>query len=404
MSAIVRSPGAPRLLILSIIARLPLTMFSIALLLQAQHLTGSFAAGGLVTGGYALALGIGGPVLGHLVDRRGQTVVLVASAGATAALLLAIALLPTGASLVVIVALAAGIGLTSPPVGACVRSLFGTVLPDQESVQAAYAVDATASELTWMSGPPVALGLGVVWSTGAALAIGGLMLLVATVAFAVQPASRGWTPSGIGARPRGGSLRAPAMRTLVVVLVAVGVLFGAVEVAITGAAESLGTKGLAAPLMALWGAGSLAGGVLAARTASRRRDTKGLIVLLGALSVGHASLAMAAGSAYVLGALLFIAGAAIAPSYTAVYAIVDRVTPTGTLTEAFAWLSTAVAVGGAIGAAGAGSLADSAGPAAVFAFAGAAGALALTTTAIRVRTLAPSGGFLPTVPVPVGAD
>jgi predicted MFS family arabinose efflux permease len=275
-------------------------------------------------------------------------------------------------------------------------------------VQAAYAVDATASELTWVSGPPVALGLGVLWSTGAALAIGGLVALVATIAFAVQPASRGWRPSGLSARPRGGSLRAPAMRTLVVVLIAVGMLFGAVEVAITGAAESLGTKSLAAPLMALWGAGSLAGGLLAARAASRPRDTKDLMFLLGALMLGHASLVTAVGSAYALGALLLLAGAAIAPTYTAVYAIVDRVTPAGTLTEAFAWLTTAVAVGSAVGAALAGSLADSAGPAAVFAFAGAAGALALTTTAVRLHTLAPhvSGGFVPAsgVPLVVRAD
>ena len=55
-------------------------MLSIGLLVHAQHLTGSFAAAGLVAGAYAVALGVGGPLLGRLVDRRGQTPVLLGDA------------------------------------------------------------------------------------------------------------------------------------------------------------------------------------------------------------------------------------------------------------------------------------------------------------------------------------
>ena len=89
-------------------------MLSIGLLVHTQHLTGSFAAAGVVTGVYAIALGVGGPLLGRLVDRRGQTSVLLASATVAAALLVAIAVQPVGASLAVLLALAAGIGLADP--------------------------------------------------------------------------------------------------------------------------------------------------------------------------------------------------------------------------------------------------------------------------------------------------
>jgi len=85
------------MLTLSLIARLPVTMLSIGLLVHAQRLTGSFALAGLVTGAYALALGAGGPLLARLVDRRGQTSVLLVSATVSAALLLVLALLPVGA-------------------------------------------------------------------------------------------------------------------------------------------------------------------------------------------------------------------------------------------------------------------------------------------------------------------
>jgi MFS family permease len=96
MHSIASSAGLRRLFATSILARLPLAMLSIGLLVHAQHLTGSFAAAGVVTGVCAIALGVGGPLLGQLVDRRGQTLVLLGSATVAAALLVAIAVQPAG--------------------------------------------------------------------------------------------------------------------------------------------------------------------------------------------------------------------------------------------------------------------------------------------------------------------
>src|SRR5262249_7764697 len=66
--AVLAVPGAGALLSASVIARLPLAMLSLALLVHAEHLTGSFALAGLVSGGYTLGLGVGGPFLGLLPD------------------------------------------------------------------------------------------------------------------------------------------------------------------------------------------------------------------------------------------------------------------------------------------------------------------------------------------------
>jgi predicted MFS family arabinose efflux permease len=354
------------MLALSIVARLPLAMFSIALLVHTQRLTGSFAAAGLVTAAYAIAVGIGGPLLGRMVDRRGQTAVLAVTASVSASLSLAVALLPAGVALPVLIVLAAGIGLATPPVGACVR----TLLKDPR----AFAVEASAVELAWVFGPPLALGAGAIFSTGAALAGAGAVLLAGTVGFALHPASRAWRPSEpSSSRPRGGSLRAPAVRTLVLVMGAVGAIFGATEIGVTAATESLGSTAAAGPLLGVWGAGSLLGGVWLAR----RGGVAPLRPLLLALAVGHAALAFAAFDVFVLAALLLLAGAAIAPTYAVVYSLVEKAAPAGALTEAFAWLATAISVGAALGAALAGPVADTVGPVAVFGLAGAAGVAAL---------------------------
>jgi predicted MFS family arabinose efflux permease len=398
MNVLASNPGARRLFLLSLVARLPLPMLSIGLLVHTEHLTGSYAAAGLVAGVYAISLGLGGPLLGRLVDRRGQAPVLVFSALAEAILLAAIALVPAGAGPAVIAALAAGVGLATPPVGACLRALLPQLLPDSGAVRAAYAFEATAVELTWIVGPPVGLGLGALWSTGAALAAAGLVLLAATAAFAAQPAARAWHPAAEGARGRGGSLRAPAMQTLVVVLVGVGALFGAAEVGIAAAADALGSPGMTGPLLGLWGAGSLAGGLVATRLGGGARSAAGLALLLGALAAGHLALAAAAASVLVLAGALLVAGSAIAPAYATVYAMVDRAAPAGTVTEAFAWLATAVAIGASAGAAAAGAAADHAGPGAAFVIAGGAGALGLLALALRPGTLAERVGVLAVAP------
>jgi MFS family permease len=401
LNAIASAPGAVRLLGISVIARLPLAMLSIGLLVHAEHLTGSFAQAGVVTGAYAVALGVGGPLLGQLVDRRGQTLPLLAGAAAAAALLGAVAMLPKGAPFAVLVALAIAIGLATPPLGACVRTLLPAVLPDTGAVRAAYAVESSAVELTWVFGPPLALALGAVWSTGGALAAAGAVLVLGTAAFAALPVSRGWRPAPDVRRERGGSLRTPAMRTLLLVLLAAGVLFGAVEVAVTAACDALGSTAAAGPLLGLWGVGSLAGGVLAVRLGGGAHGAAGLSLVLGALTAGHLALVATAGSVFAIGLVLLVAGAAIAPTFASVFAMVDRAAPAGTVTEAFAWLNTAVAIGAALGAACAGALADQAGPAAAFALAGGAGAVALLATVLRSHTL--GGAAESGLPMPAAA-
>jgi MFS family permease len=377
--------SARALLAASLVARLPLAMFSIALLVHVRQLTGSFAAAGAATGAYAAAVGAGGPLLGRMADRRGHTAPLLGAAVAACGLLSALALLPHGAPGALVVGLAALLGLATPPVGPCARSVLPALLRDPAALRAAYAFESSAAELTFIFGPPLALGIGAAWSTGAALVAGGGMLLGATAAFALQPAARAHGEAA--ARASASALRSAGLRTLVLAFVALGVVFGAVEVGVTAAAGPLGGNGVAAPLLAVWGLGSLAGGVVASRLGGGAQSPRGLALVLAALAAGHLALAAALGSALALGGVLFLAGAAIAPTYASAYAMVDAVAPAGAVTEAFAWLATAVSVGAAAGAAAGGALVDTAGPGAAFGCAGAAGALAVAVALLRGATL-----------------
>lgn len=118
------------LLVTSLVARLPLAMFSISLLIRisllihVHRVTGSFAVAGAASGAYVIGRGLTSPLLGRLVDRHGQTAVLIACATASAILLVAVALLPASAPNPLVVVLSATIGTVSPPLAACVRALI----------------------------------------------------------------------------------------------------------------------------------------------------------------------------------------------------------------------------------------------------------------------------------------
>jgi predicted MFS family arabinose efflux permease len=167
----------------------------------------------------------------------------------------------------------------------------------------------------------------------------------------------------------------------------VSAVFGAVDVGVTAAAKALGSTADAGPVLGLWGVGSLVGGLVAARFGDASRRIGVLLLLLVGLAVGHGTLAAATSSVPAMAMVIFVAGAMIAPTYRSIYAFVDSAAPSGTVTEAFAWLEAAVCIGTALGSAGAGMVAQHVGPPSAFVLAVVAGAVGVAVAARGVRTL-----------------
>jgi hypothetical protein len=116
--------------------------------------------------------------------------VLISGAVLTAAALIGVGLLPAGTPPTVLIALAGCAGLTTPPLEPCVRTLLPKIAAHRSDPPGLFALESTVLELTFVFGPPLALGLGAAWSTGAALVISGLVMVVRAAAFTLQPASR----------------------------------------------------------------------------------------------------------------------------------------------------------------------------------------------------------------------
>ncbi|MCW2699953.1 MAG: major facilitator superfamily 1 [Blastococcus sp.] len=377
--AVWRLPSAPALLISGFAGRLPSAMVPLALLLMVQQQTGSYAIAGATSATLGIAMAVMAPVLGRLADRRGPRVVLFAEAAVYPLTLLALVAAVLGsAPAAVVIAASAAAGASTPLVSGTVRALWSRVDPGVRPT--AYALDATATELVFVAGPTAVATLTVFATPAVAVAVAGVLAVTGAVGIATSAAMRAWVPS---AGPQTGVLTtvlAPGMPRVLLSGSALMLGFGGLEVAIPAFADAAGAPGLSGLLLAVWSLGSVAGGLwFGARVVSASLPRQYRWGLLG-VTIGLVPLA-AISSPWVLGALLFLGGTAIAPTLTVQSSLVGSIAPAHATTEAFTWLSTVAFGASAVGAALGGALIE--GPAGVsgslmLAAVGAAVAVAVT--------------------------
>lgn len=356
--------GAPHVLALvvsSVLARTPIGMISLALVLYVERLTGSFGSAGAVTAAFAIAAGIASPLQGRLIDRVGQRRVLVPCVCAHAAAIAGIvALGETGAPPAVLAIVAGLAGAGTPPVGAALRPLWPILLDDEALLPAAYALDSILVEAVFSVGPLLTAALVALFSPVAALFAGAGITLLGTLWFAALPPSRQWRgePSTAG---WAGPLQAAGMLTLLVAAAGAGACFGVFEVALPAFGKDHGSASVGGPLITAWALGSMAGGIVYGALSERLGALRRAFLLLAALLPVVSALTLLASSLVAMAMLIPLAGVVIAPLQATQNQLVGLVAPAGTITEAYTWVLMGLVVGLAGGNALAGALVDASG-------------------------------------------
>ncbi|GLW58009.1 MFS transporter [Kitasatospora phosalacinea] len=370
------SPHVARLLGGTLIGRLPTGMAPIAILLLVRAEHGPLPLAGLLGALYGLAAAIGQPLLGRLVDHRGQRAVLfVSTLVASTAFLLLPATGPVRhpvlAALAVLVA-----GLATPPLTACLRALWPRVLPDAAPRRTALVLDSSSQGLVFVAGPLLAAGIATGAGALAALVATAALGLLGSALVATSPPCARWTPSApAGGGHWAGPLRAPGLRVLFAALTGTGVALGAVNVFALSLGDRHHAGWLAGVMPAALSLGSVLGGLAYGRRAWPGPPARHLVAAATGFAAGWtALLSDPVPAVALLGVLL--PGSFLAPLLAAAFLTVERLAPEDTSTQASAWLVACIGIGQAAGT-GLASLAVAAGPlpAALVPLAGAAGAL-----------------------------
>ena len=353
--------GLPGTLLFSstaLVARLPISMVSLGIVLLVSTATGSYGLAGSVSAAYLLANGGFAIAQGRLIDRHGQSRVLPAVVGIFGvALALLMWSVQAGWPVAVSYVLAAVCGAGLPSVGSCVRARWSHVLGSADQLQTAFALEAVADETVFMLGPILVTLLATIWHPVAGLTAALVAGVVGTLFFAAQRATE--PPAHprkefTGRRP---GMPWATVAPLAVVSAALGTLFGAAEVTTVAFAEELGNKGYAGPLLALWALGSLIAGLVTGAIHWRRgpdhRVRWGSAAMMAAMSP-----LVLIGSVEAMGLVLFVAGFAIAPTLIATMSLTEKTVPHARLTEGMAIMHTGIVAGVAPGATLAGLMVD----------------------------------------------
>ena len=383
------APAVARVVSWGLVARMPIGMVALALILLVRGHGGSYADAGIVSASEAIAAAAGSPVAGRLVDRRRAPVVLMGYGLAFAASMVALVALTAERAPLVAVACAAGVsGAALPPIGPTVRMLWPSMVDDDGQLRTAFALEATLQEVIFVSGPLlVGVCTGLVDSSAGVLAA-GVLCLIGTAGFVRSDRVRGHRAgSPPGRRHPLHALRPPTIRRIVIFSAGYGFTFGAVEVALPAFAEGHGGRSLGAFALAAWSSGSLAGGLLAG--GHRPADPRARLRLISCLFAIALLLPLAARSLPEMVAIMFVVGLPIAPSFAMTYGMVQRAAEPGTHAEVFGWLSTATVVGVAAGAALGGHLITVSGPSASLGIGIAGAAFAAGVAAIPSRAAPP---------------
>lgn len=388
---LLRPPGARRLLFSALVGRLPVGIFSLAIVLVVRRQTGSFGDAGGAGAAFALGAGVIAPLQGRLIDRYGQPMVLVPSALVNAVALGELVLaahrrMPDG----LLILLAGIAGAAMPPLAACMRSHWAALFAgDDDARGTAYSLESVVNEIVFVAGPAVTALLVALWSSTAALLIAAGLSLLGTLAFAATPLARRWRGE-VAPRSAAGALGAPGIRTLVLAVVPTGVAFGALEIAMPAFSVAHGHRGsVAGVLLSAMALGSVVGGLWSGGRRWSQRAAVRFLRMQAAFTAGLLPL-LVANSLVAMGLAMALAGLALAPSAAAGYLLIDQMAPAGTATEAYTWLVTANVTGTAIGAALAGLLVQHAGVRWALVLACGGPALGMVLALLRRRSLDPA--------------
>lgn len=385
---ILRARHAARLLAGTLVGRLPNATAAIAIVLFVRAEGGTYTLAGALAAVYGVANAVGQPVLGRIVDLRGQPRVQLPAAVLSALAMTVFAFSGIG-SLPLAYAAVAGAGLFTPPLEGGLRALWPSVLRREDQVHTAYAMDAVAQEVMFTVGPLLVTLCVSLWSAQAALLVLNVVGVLGALSVVVSAPSRAWRSAPRDAHWLG-ALRSPGLLALLAAFLFIGMALGSITVASVPYADDHGGDAVYGWLMAALGFGALVGGAVYGARQWAGEPARRLRVLVALLVVCYLPL-MLMPDAVPMVALTALAGVFLAPAIACAFVLVDRHAPRGTVTEAFSWLVTTFTVGHSVGTGVAGPVVEAGGALWGFAVPGVAGGVSLLVLTATGRVVAAPG-------------
>ncbi|GAA4403156.1 MFS transporter [Fodinibacter luteus] len=346
-------------LVLGALVRGPVFASGVLLTIHTVSTLGrSYTAAGALAAAATVAIAVSGPWRGRLLDRFGLRRVVLPS------VLVALACWSVapfvGYWLLLVLAVVAGLFVI--PTFSITRQAVIAAVPENDR-RTAISLDSVAVEIAFIVAPALAVWAATQWSTAWVLfATQMLGVAAGLLMWVVDPPLRGEGEARVGSAraPRRSWFRLPFLAVCLAATATTVVLAGS-DIAIVAVMRELGSTAQIGLVLAVWGLGSLVGGLL---YGALHRSISAFW-LLGGLAVATFPMALAT-SPWGLAGLGFVAGLLCAPTITATVDQASRIVPAEVRGEAMGWHGSFLTTGGALGAPLAGLAIDGRGPSAGF--------------------------------------
>ncbi|HGF7477039.1 TPA: MFS transporter [Vibrio mimicus] len=340
------------------IARIPLPMTGIGIITMLSQLRGSYGLAGAVAATFVLTYALLSPQISRLVDRHGQGRVLPTAAGISVLgilLLVACSHWQMPDWILFIGAVLAGF---MPSMSAMVRARWTVIYRGEPRLQTAYSLETVLDEVTFIAGPPMSVGLSVALFPQAGPLVAAVLLAFGVLAFVVL---RGTEPpieqSDAALDSSGSVIRLADVRLLTLLMIAMGIIVGTVDIVSVAFAEQMGRPAAASFVLSAYAIGSCLAGLLFG--ALKLKTPMHQLLLIGGLATAATTLPLLlAGNIVGLAGAVFVAGLFFAPTMIVTMSLVERIVPENKLTEGMTWLLAGLNIGVAMGAAVSGQVVD----------------------------------------------
>lgn len=405
--------GAKSFCVAGAIARLPMSMIALGIVLALNHLYNNWTIAGAMSASYVLAQAAVTPVYAKLFDRFGQRKVGVIALTAQVVSMISFAFAALfRVPLALLFVLAIVMGVTQFAFGALVRTRWAYSLraeSDDSLLNVAYALESGIDEIVFILGPilaawlatsvhpvsqlfvPVlASGLGGAWffslrNTQPAVlkvvevptaAAGDVDVLIASqkeneiLEAETESQKKDFARSFIDkfslkqlhnhhAKKRGKNvLLYRGIIPLVLMFVVFNMSFSAFDVSVTAAMKAQGLEHFIGMQLALFACGSLVGAIIFGSHKFRGSNWSHLIVFLTLLTVGYVLMNLNLDRLMLMSVFEVLSGLCVSPIFATGNLIVKATVPEESLTEGLSWLPTASAVGCSLGSMAAGAAID----------------------------------------------
>ncbi len=360
---IFRAPGAKGFSAAAFFARLPLAMAPIGIVAMLSQTRGEYWLAGAVSATFALTNAFVSPQISRLVDRLGQSAVVVPTTIVSVVAFIILVVAANQGWPAWTLFASAFFAAVMPSIPALVRARWTEIFRDRPELNTAFAFESAADELVYITGASFSVGLAVSLFPEAGMIASTIFLAIGSAAFLMQRSTEPKVRAIDAEAPQHSAIWQRPVQIITLALIFVGATFATAEVSAVAITKQLGEPSAASIVIGVYALGSFIVGLIIGALNLKMPLQRQLLVAATVLAITSLPLLVANTSVAMLAFTVFLSGVAISPTFITAFGLIERRVPEAMLTEGVTWVMTGIGIGMALGAFVSGWVVDSFGPA-----------------------------------------